>query len=326
MLGTLATDLKTTRRLGYAVLLAAGLLVACASKAPPFERGLTVTQRASLGTIRMLTVVVQDELGAEYHSRTTTAKILNTAQISGVTFNIKGLLYIGPALDSITPWIDSRDYVPGDIEDVPGVVSTLDPSNAVRTATKLLMAPLLRASERSDHAEAGPVAYARIAPARAALKKFKVVTMLRDDQTAQLKSIARVNFTARDVSREWPLTLLQKGVEKGARPLLLLFTQYTLSADLRELHVNTEATLMRHGDTAEQPGYRNRFTYESPRLPLPAQAVSAGDDATRWKPEELAPILLKHWTRNNGELLKAELKRASEVSARYLALDLSGHL
>ena len=313
------------RGFGVAVLVVAGLLGACKDKVP-YERGMTVTQRASLGTIRLLTVVVQDELGAEYYSRSTTAKILNTAQIHGVAFHIKGAIYVGPAPDSITPWIDTRDYVPEDIEDVPGVVSTLDPGNAVRTATKIVLAPVLRASEKSEHQEAGPLAYARIAPARAALKKFKITAMFRDDQTAQLQKIARTKFAARDVSREWPLSILQRGVKKGERPLLLLFTQYTLSADLRELHVNTEATLMREGDTPDKPGYRNRFTYESMRLPMPAKPVEPGQDPTNWKPEELTPILLRQWTKDDGELLKAELKRASDVTARYLALDLSGHL
>jgi hypothetical protein len=271
-------------------------------------------------------VVVQDDLGAEYYSRSTTAKILNTAEITGVAFHIKKSLYIGPAPNSITPWIDSRDYVPEDIGDVPGVVSTLDPGNAVRTATKLVLAPVLRASEKSEHQEAGPIAYKRLAPARAALKGFKVTAMFRDDQTAQLQKIARTKFAARDISREWPLTILQRGVQKKERPLLLLFTQYALSADLRELKVSTEATLLRHGDTPEKPAYRNRFTYESPRLPLPAKPVEPGKEPTNWKIEELAPVLLKVWTQDDGELLKTELKRASDVTARYLALDLSGHL
>ena len=78
------------------------------------------------------------------------------------------------------------------------------------------------------------MAYKRIAAARAALKGFKVTAMFRNDQTAHLQKIARTKFSARDISREWPLTVLQRGVKDKERPLLLLFTQYALSADLRD--------------------------------------------------------------------------------------------
>jgi len=319
----LAATTGTTRRFVYALLLTGAVLGACA-KTVPFERGMIETQRKSLGLVRLLTVVVQDELGAQYRTRSTTARLLNTAPINGVVFNIKGSLYIGPAPDSITPWFDTRDYVAEDVGDAPKVVMALDPSNALRVATKIVLAPVLRATERSEHAESGEAAYAAIASARAALKKVAFMSLLREDQTRELKAHARTKFAARDLSREWPHTILARGVKPKEKPLLLLFTQYTLSADLRELHVQTEATLMRAGDPLEAPSYRNRFIYESPKLPVPGKPVAAGAEQTKWEKDELTKHLMARWLKNDGALLKQELIRASKIISEDLAMDLAG--
>jgi hypothetical protein len=317
--------LRANRVLGIGLLLIAGLLGACADK-PTFERGLTDATRKQIGRVRLLTVIVQDELGAQYHSRSTTAKLLNTAQIHGVSFMTKGALYIGPAPDSMTPWIDTSDYVPEDIGDMPGVVSALDPGNALRVVTKIALAPVLRATESSEHKSGGKAAYDRIAPARAAMKKVRVKTMFQEDQTNALKSALGIKFESREVSSEWPLPVLQKGVQKGQRPLLLLFSQYTLTADLRQLHVQTEATVMRAGDTVEAPSYRNRFTYDSPRLPVPGKPTEAGKEPEPWEKELLTKLMLARWTKDGGAMLQSELHRASHIIAEDMAMDLAGRV
>lgn len=311
--------------MGVALLVAAALLGAC-SKKVPFERGLTSEQRANLSSVRLLTVVPQDELGAQYRTRTTTARLLNTAQIHGVAFSIKGALYIGPAPDSMTPWLDTRDYVPEDVGDVPGVVMALDPGNAVRVATKIVMAPVLRVTEKGEHQESGEAAYKRIEAARAVMRKLPVTVMFRDDQTRELKSQVGVKFASRNISREWPATILARGVQPKEKPLLLLFTQYTLTSDLRQLHVQTEATAMRPGDTIEAPTYRNRFVYESPRLPVPGKPVEAGAEPEGWDKDELAKLMLGRWLKDDASLLKQELARASSITARDLAMDIAGRL
>lgn len=308
-----------------AVLLLVGLLAACADK-PTFERGLTEDTRKQLGQVRLLTVMVQDELGAQYWSRSTTARLLNTAQIHGVAFATKGKLYIGPAPDSMTPWIDTSDYVPEGIQDMPGVVSALDPGNALRAVTKIALAPVLRATEKGEHAEAGKASYERIAPAREILKKVKVKTMFQEDQTRELKAALSLKFAARDLSNEWPLETMKAGVQPKQKPLLLLFTQYTLSPDLRQLQVETEATLMRAGDKVEAPSYRNRFSYDSPKLPVPGKPVEAGVEQTAWEKDALAKMMLARWTKNDGALLKTELHRASDIIAQDISMDLAGRV
>ena len=317
--------LRVNRVLGIGLLLLAGLLGACADK-PTFERGLTDATRKQIGRVRLLTVIVQDELGAQYHTRSTTARLLNTAQIHGVAFMTKGALYIGPAPDSMTPWLDTSDYVAEDIGDMPGVVSALDPSNALRVATKIALAPVLRATESSEHQSGGKAAYERIAPARAAMKKIRVKTMFQEDQTVALKSALGLKFETREVSNEWPLPILQKGVGPRERPLLVLFTQYTLTADLRQLHVQTEATVMRAGDTVEAPSYRNRFTYDSPRLPVPGKPTEAGKEPEPWEKELLTKIMLARWTKDSGAMLQSELHRASHIIAEDMAMDLAGRV
>jgi hypothetical protein len=307
------------------LLLIAGLLAACADK-PTFERGLTDATRKQIGRVRLLTVIVQDELGAQYHTRSTTARLLNTAQIHGVAFMTKGALYIGPAPDSMTPWLDTSDYVAEDIGDMPGVVSALDPGNALRVVTKIALAPVLRAQESSEHKSGGKTAYDRIASARAAMKKVRVKTMFQEDQTNALKSALGIKFETREVSNEWPLPILQKGVGPKERPLLLLFTQYTLTADLRQLHVQTEATVMRTGDTVEAPSYRNRFTYDSPRLPVPGKPTEAGKEPEPWEKELLTKMMLARWNKDGGAMLQSELHRASHIIAEDMAMDLAGRV
>ncbi len=304
-------------------LLGAALLGACA-KDIPYERGLSPELRKKLGPVHLITVVVQDELGVQYHTRSTTAKLLNTAQIRGVAFTTKGVLYIGPAPDSMTPWFDTSDYVPSGIQDMPGVVSALDPSNAIQFATKIALAPVLRATESSEHQSSGKAAYARVAPARLAMTRVKVRAMFREDQTRELKNALGVKFSAREISNEWPLTILQKGVAPGGKPMLLLFTQYTLTSDLRQLQVQTEATVMRAGDKLESPIYRNRFVYESPKFPLPGKPLEEGAEPTPWEKEQLTKMMLSRWTKDGGKLLESELHRASSIMAVDMAMDLAG--
>jgi len=308
-----------------AALLVSLLLTACADK-PTFERGLSDDTRKKLGPVRLLTVVVQDELGAQYRTRSTTARLLNTAPIHGVVFMNKGALYIGPAPDSMTPWIDTSDYVPEGIEDMPGVVSAFDPSSALRLVTKTAFAPVLRATERSEHKSGGTAAYERIAPARAAMRKVKVKAMFQEDQTRELKNHLGLKFASREVSSEWPLTILQRGVQPKEKPLVVLFTQYTLTADLRQMHVQTEATVMRAGDTVEAPSYRNRFSYESPRLPVPGRATEAGKEPEPWEKELLTKMMLSRWNKDGGAMLQAELHRASNIIAADLAMDIEGRV
>lgn len=305
--------------------MGAALLASCADK-PTFERGLTESTRKALGQVRLLTVMVQDDLGAQYRTRSTTARLLNTAQIHGVAFYTRGALYIGPAPDSMTPWFDTSDYVPEGVQDMPGVVSAFDPANALRVVTKIAFAPVLRATEKGEHQESGKAAYDRIAPARAALRKVKVKAMFQEDQTRELKNALSLKFAARGVSAEWPLEILQKGVQPKEKPLLVLFTQYTLTPDLRQLQVQTEATLMRAGDTVEAPSYRNRFSYDSPKLPVPGKPVEAGVEQTAWEQEALAKMMLSRWNKDDGKLLKTELHRASDIIAADLSMDLAGRV
>jgi hypothetical protein len=308
----------------HSLLLSLGLLTACAH-APPFERGLSAAERAALAPLRVVTVVVQDELGAQYSTRTTTAKVLNTAQISGIAFDIGGTLYIGPAPDSITPWIDTSAYVPKDVTDLPSVASALDPGNALRTVSKVALAPVLRSTERSEHAEAGHAAYKRIAPAREALNaggaanapRFDLRTRLHDDQARALATLSGFKIAGHETLRAWPAKILAEPEQRQA-PLLLLFTQYALSPDLRQVEVRTEAMLLRPSDAADAPVYRNRFIYRSPLLPRP------GKPEGEWTRGELTRILLARWLEDDAALLKAELTRASRVTAEDLARDLVG--
>ena len=310
---------------------AAALLAACAH-APPFERGLSAEQRAALGPVRVLTVVVQDALGAQYSTRTTTAKVLNTAKISGIAFDIGGTLYIGPAPDSITPWIDTSAYVPKDVTDLPSVASALDPTNALRTVTKVALAPVLRSTERSEHAESGHAAYKRIAAAREALasgaagKGFDMRAVLHDDLARVLDGLAGFKVSSHESLSAWPNTVLAQPGMRDA-PLLLLFTQYALAPDLRAVEVRTEAMLLRPTDAADAPVYRQRFVYLSPRLPLPGKPVTSADPKApppEWTRGELTKLYMDRWTADDAALLRAELTRASAVTARDLAQDLIG--
>jgi hypothetical protein len=112
----------------------------------------------------------------------------------------------------------------------------------------------------------------------------------------------------------------------GACARLLVFVRYVLSADLRQLRVQCEATLMRPGDKPETSAYRNRFVYDSPELPVPAKPVDRGVEQTAWERDELAELLLGRWTKHDGTLLKEEVKRASTVCAGDMAMDLMGKL
>jgi len=106
------------------------------------------------------------------------------------------------------------------------------------------------------------------------------------------------------------------------------------------------------------PLYRNTFTYYSTPLPIPTLTPelrerlianireSAEDDAgaapvadsTEYKamqreielanddkltPNETSLFLTREWLRNDGEMIKAEVKRAQEFIARYVALDMN---
>jgi hypothetical protein len=315
------------RKSPLAALLAVGLIAACA-KDVPFERGLTDKGRKAFTavSVRLVTVMVQDELGAAYHTRSTTAKLLNTAQIHGVAFFTKGALYIGPAPDSFTPWFDTSNYVPEGVQDMPGMVSALDPANALRVVGKIALAPILRSTEKSEHQESGKAAYELIASARKNLGKVKVGEMFQEDETRELKNVLGVKFATREITKEWPLDILKRGVPAGGKPMLLLFTQYTLTPDLRQLQVQTEATAMRAGDTLEAPPYRNRFVYESPRLPVPARPVEEGTEPTAFEKEQLAKMMLARWNKDGGKLLREELHRASDIIAADMAMDIAGTL
>jgi len=304
-------------------------MITTGALAEPFARGMSLTQRAVLGPLRVLTVVVQDELGAQYSTRSTTAKLLDTAQISGIAFDIDGTLYIGPAPDSMTPWIDTSAYLVKDAADLPSVAAALDPGKAIQTATKIALAPILRSTERSEHGQSGREAYARIAPARAALKGFDVLKLLHDDAERALAEQPSLTVASHNTMSAWPTQVLaQAGMRET--PLLLLFTQYALAPDLRTLEVRTEAMLLRPADAADSPVYRQRFVYLSPRLPLPGKPFESTDAGSKegakrpeWTRAEMAQLLLDRWLAHEGALLKAELSRASAVTARDLAADLT---
>lgn len=272
-----------TRRSQALGALAAFLLAACASE-PPYERGMTRATRAALPPLKVVTIVVQEELGAQYSTRSTTSKVLNTARISGAAYGIAGTVYIGPAPGSITAWIDTRDYVPEGVEDVPGVVNALDPSNALRAGLKIAFSPLLRATERHEHSKSGRAAYALIAPARAALKGFDVAALLKGDQAAKLAMVGSLTVAEHSVAQQRPDKVLAQLKTEWQGPALLLFTQYALTPDLRSLHVETDALLVKPGDLPEAPTYRNRFVYDSPRFPVPGKTED-------WD-GKLAPVML----------------------------------
>jgi hypothetical protein len=300
-------------RIVLAALLA--LLVGCAN-APPYERGMTQATREALGPVKVSTIVVQQELGAQYSTRSTTAKVLNTAKINGVAYGIAGTVYIGPAPNSITAWIDTSDYVPNDVGDVPGVVGALDPSNAVRFATKIALAPVLRATERREHAKSGKAAYERIASARIALATLDLPALFKTDQAAALAQSTSITVASHELANERPDVVLRRLQADGTETALLLFIQYALTPDLRQLHVETDALLVRKGDTREAPTYRNRFVYDSPRFAVPGKTAD-------WD-GKLAPVLLERWLAGEASLLKSELARASTLMAAELERDLAG--
>ena len=83
---------------------------------------------------------------------------------------------------------------------------------------------------------------------------------------------------------------------------------------------------MRAGDTVEAPSYRNRFTYESPKLPVPAKPTEAGKDPEPWDKDVLTKLMLNRWDKDNGAMLHSELHRASTIIAADMATDLAGRV
>lgn len=111
-------------------------------------------------------------------------------------------------------------------------------------------------------------------------------------------------------------------------------------------------------EETQGPTYRNTFTYYSPQLQIPpltpelrerlvasiresaldenGNPPAEGSDAQkamvkeleeaaddRLTPAEIAIFLTREWTRNNGELLKAEIEKAHAFVARYAVLDMN---